>query len=1142
MSSLWNNPEFLALYNREEIHIDTLTQATGEMGIPAEDFLKPELVGSFSTTVSTSATITLDMPFAAAKGDLALIIVEWDGSNSPILGGWQQLVSQTTPKKYKVWYKLLTATEDVTVTAPGTNTTMNGAILVYRNVDKWAPILASGTQSGSLTDDSFVVGPTPDYLNTTAWSIFFGLEDDLDDSNIDASGTLVESESTFQVIERDVQATQTLSEFQEAQLYDYLGFDTSWTGIGGSFYFSQYLLWKTPGEPNASLHDYVEIGAVSNTFFIGTVADPELTVDRPSSINIVYKYTATPTTPTELKLYCRDTLIHTESLTGGTDWVDLTITLDNADESNIVDYGALSVVLDSTGMGGSTKFHLDYFRFIAYRPEDPNAQQEVRCFHWSENFWDTDAVVGADKKYKALWDNDDATYIDYTPPLASTDSDRYYIGRFENPGTNEGWKIIVRMDNPNTYSTANRFVIGNWSYELPQTSGIETVEFEIPPDKINGLAWSYSTYAGTPHIGYFYLTAPTASHVKIYDMKLSVPTPKTGTGSITFNRTVSDAFDYIASYVVLNPEQIPNVADDYDTEWHYRGEADEDNANNWDLDGGTLVVTDNGFVQKSLDFDGATIVETSRYPEIFSTPDFCFGLWIKTNTLNNCFIYGPGDNLDPTTALGAFPAIWMEAGGILRFQIPTRGGPPSYLHVNNVLTTSISAGQWTHYVITGRNENSVELYKNGTLVTSVELTDELVVSNFYTHIGGSTTYGYFNGQIDEFFYQDRYLDDSDVLTLYNHESGATLEIVNEATPYCLSSNVQEYWDFNTDDGTGVFGYPASDYSLSGGSNKQILRDLWSDTDCGVGTGFSKATALSETISLPADGVGFCFKVGPYSQSMLLCLDDSPTTTIEETVRILEVAETLRVDYIYDPLASLPVLSIQVYNPNTTGWYGVTTAGVLTAWVYVFIRSDGSVLYYIRDLSSPGTPTISTFTPTYAVETLGTSKTVELLESQISDPTLGTTSKGSSEIYFDEFVVLNERLEENELQDLINASGAYPTYLDFAGLCYNIQNFVVDDQEVTMEGDGVDWAVAFTPKSSEVSLETYGVLLTQIYSFEVDDTEVTMEGDPIVLPELNFELDDQESILDTRGVAYVLELREISMQIVVGANVNLQVNS
>jgi hypothetical protein len=200
------------------------------------------------------------------------------------------------------------------------------------------------------------------------------------------------------------------------------------------------------------------------------------------------------------------------------------------------------------------------------------------------------------------------------------------------------------------------------------------------------------------------------------------------------------------------------------------------------------------------------VFENEERFNITASSEFSYSMWLKIPKRNSFWtnvIFAKGDinslgdymNLEyglinPNDEMEYINGEWIlkpridggnsEDGGI----DPYGDGFffPSYPDHNGYVTTDIINNQWDHYVIT-YNQNGWKLYKNSILVSSNDLIDGLISNTHPLNIGASSDSLF----IDEFYFFNKSLSESEISSLYNLNNGTD-----------LIAPVVDYSSFNSD--------------------------------------------------------------------------------------------------------------------------------------------------------------------------------------------------------------------------------------------------------------------------------------------------------------------------------------------------------
>ncbi|MCX7000560.1 MAG: LamG domain-containing protein, partial [Candidatus Sumerlaeota bacterium] len=166
----------------------------------------------------------------------------------------------------------------------------------------------------------------------------------------------------------------------------------------------------------------------------------------------------------------------------------------------------------------------------------------------------------------------------------------------------------------------------------------------------------------------------------------------------------------------------------------YSGEG-----NNGTQNGGVTYGA-SGKLNTALNFDGTNDYVNCGAGLASKTYPLTFEAWVKPNILAQAGIILNFDVTDPNSDI-AF-GIYNTTNKILI-------GKSTYQVGLNGISTYLTAGQWSHWVVVFTDTTHITFYLDGTQKTLVNVADYYTVAGSVTSIGSRTNGRYFNGTIDE---------------------------------------------------------------------------------------------------------------------------------------------------------------------------------------------------------------------------------------------------------------------------------------------------------------------------------------------------------------------------------------------------------
>jgi len=207
-------------------------------------------------------------------------------------------------------------------------------------------------------------------------------------------------------------------------------------------------------------------------------------------------------------------------------------------------------------------------------------------------------------------------------------------------------------------------------------------------------------------------------------------------------------------------------------EYGFNGNADDGsgNENHGVVHGATLTTDRFGNSDSAYFFDGLqSTIQLSSH--VVGLTEFSYSIWV--NQHSNSPPPNAVDKWRDIILTGVARIGFIEDGDIRVDIYADRSGgmttSPSTRYMQ-MLDASLPRDAWTHLVINGYSDNSIDAYINGNLVTSSLFVDGGVVGDAVNSAIGSNAHHIeheFFGDIDDLYIYNRALSPSEVQTLYS---------------------------------------------------------------------------------------------------------------------------------------------------------------------------------------------------------------------------------------------------------------------------------------------------------------------------------------------------------------------------------------
>jgi hypothetical protein len=145
--------------------------------------------------------------------------------------------------------------------------------------------------------------------------------------------------------------------------------------------------------------------------------------------------------------------------------------------------------------------------------------------------------------------------------------------------------------------------------------------------------------------------------------------------------------------------------------------------------------------------------------------------------------------LDDISGTQTLVSKWANGGGNQQEWILFMSGGTLtvLLTTSDNVTTTFSAGQWYHVILTGDDSANTKLYINGSLVDSGTGSSYRSVGTSALRIGQNTGTNFFDGGICEFAFWQREILADEVSDLYNENNGLPYPLITST--YAISGTV-----------------------------------------------------------------------------------------------------------------------------------------------------------------------------------------------------------------------------------------------------------------------------------------------------------------------------------------------------------------
>jgi PGF-pre-PGF domain-containing protein len=214
----------------------------------------------------------------------------------------------------------------------------------------------------------------------------------------------------------------------------------------------------------------------------------------------------------------------------------------------------------------------------------------------------------------------------------------------------------------------------------------------------------------------------------------------------------------------------------------------ENNANDSFFNNHGVLFGDTSFIPgkvgKSFSFDGNGDYVNLKDPYDgtldLGTKNFTISFWAKKNNTNDHYVLSKRPSIEIGWAIDITDSV------IYRIDDDPAGGTAAFTY-----TPGINFSEWHHYVGVFDRFNNLDMYLDGTLNRSRDISMQNgSVNNGLTLLLGtlSSSVGFFNGSIDEVIIWNRTLNASEVSKIYNASSAGLCNIPSFTNPKNTSAN------------------------------------------------------------------------------------------------------------------------------------------------------------------------------------------------------------------------------------------------------------------------------------------------------------------------------------------------------------------
>lgn len=242
---------------------------------------------------------------------------------------------------------------------------------------------------------------------------------------------------------------------------------------------------------------------------------------------------------------------------------------------------------------------------------------------------------------------------------------------------------------------------------------------------------------------------------------------------------------------------------------HYKmnGNAKDESPNGLDatVTSATLTTDRMGQANKAYTFNGSSAYISvpsgafGSYPTSGNTSSYglSISLWYKTSTTPAAILGQTSGTAPPSAPSGYVPAIYVGTDGKLRSSAFWHNSTTALITSTG---TNFADGNWHHVVVT-YSAGVETLYADGALIGTQTLNQYGYSGTYsyflgaqysntgWTNSGGSTSWKYLNGQMDDVKFYDQALTSAEVTKLFTTYDG-------DITVAQLSKGLVGYWPFN----------------------------------------------------------------------------------------------------------------------------------------------------------------------------------------------------------------------------------------------------------------------------------------------------------------------------------------------------------
>jgi hypothetical protein len=233
--------------------------------------------------------------------------------------------------------------------------------------------------------------------------------------------------------------------------------------------------------------------------------------------------------------------------------------------------------------------------------------------------------------------------------------------------------------------------------------------------------------------------------------------------------------------------------------WPFNGNANDEsgNGNNGNVNGATLTTDRNGVANKAYSFDGnGDFINCGNLPSVNITGNVSISVWLKISDFNNDHgivsksglydLITNSNNSNPP-----LDKIRWNAGNSFLFSGP-----------------SIQLNQWIHITSVYNHLSGHEIYMNGILVSSDNITGSVQPNTTYdlylgSHQPFNVNYWSWSGKLDDVCIYNRALTQQEITNLYNGVYNLPVELT-QFSATCSENTTNINWQTATEHNSAYF--------------------------------------------------------------------------------------------------------------------------------------------------------------------------------------------------------------------------------------------------------------------------------------------------------------------------------------------------